>query len=107
MPFQSIISLFEVHLNCHVTLLAFFLLHGVDELLDNNHVIHTFPTRNKSSLKRRDQLVQHGSNPINKHLSDEFVYRIAKANRPKQVQAVGPRAFGNKSDESLIQVVWH
>ena len=65
MPFYSIVSLLEIHLDCHVTLLSFLLFHGVDELLDDDHIIHTFLAQNKGSLKRRDQVVQHGSHFVN------------------------------------------
>lgn len=52
-PLETIISLFQVKLNSHHPSFTFSLGHRMDQFLNNYCIIHTFPSWDKSRLKRR------------------------------------------------------
>ena len=86
--FKPIIGLFQVYFNRHVTFFTPLKIHGMDDFLSNNHIIHPQSARDKDSLKRGNKTRHQRSKPLYYHFGDHLVNGVTQANRPKQSKGI-------------------
>ena len=63
----------EINLKCHGPSPPFLFFHSVKNLLGNDRVIKAFPTRNKSYLQRRDEMMHVRPNSIDNNFLDDLI----------------------------------
>ena len=75
----------------------------MDDLVDCDYGVKNLPPRDKASLLRGGDQGKNVEESWGKHLRDDFVKRVAKANRPKLVHRINSRYLWNENQESGIE----
>ena len=83
---NPVISLFEIYLDGHESLLSSSVMDNMHCFLGQNRVIKCSPPWDECSLKRSYHDVQERTKMINKHLCDYLISHVAKAYREDLLQ---------------------
>lgn len=78
------------------------LLHYKDNLPHYNGIVNSFSAKDKSSLKRGNQIGKQRPYSPNNDLGNNLVHYVAQTDREIMIERVWIFAFRDKGDDSLI-----
>jgi len=100
-PIDIIKSFFQIELKSYVPFFPFGSSHEVNNFLQNNRVIRSSPTRQKTTLIGANNIIKNRSQSVNQNFGDNFVSNVAQADRSEIFVSVRSVNLRNECNESI------